>query len=390
MPKIGLIVVLLSALPGFAQTTDKTLYAKQFPGTTVAAKVRAAMAHCAQYTATTKCYVVIEPSLAIYPAGEALPQPCEHCVIVDKRLSAVLQPTGNGNQVVATPSDGSSGGSSLRSIVPADLSRAHATNSGFGVIQPDGTTIQIINDRLTAIDSAAADAVTGSGTTGYLACWTGTNSIAGSCPLDYSVSTSGDFTFTKDIDVVRNVSGPSGIFVTNTSTADVTVAETEYINSNGDSRSTGTWLSVGINSTGYSGAAGTVNAPSMAYWWADHTTGLLGGTRDIYLKGGGGDNAVAQMHLANGSDVLFPYLKAPTGATYNLTVDSSGKMASSITYFSAAGTALPTCSSTTKGARETVIDAANPTYHGAYMSGGTITSSVICSYNGSTYSWLTD
>jgi hypothetical protein len=46
MPKMGFMFILLFAVPAFAQTTDKTLYAKQFPGTTVAAKVVAAMAHC--------------------------------------------------------------------------------------------------------------------------------------------------------------------------------------------------------------------------------------------------------------------------------------------------------------------------------------------------------
>lgn len=56
--------------------------------------------------------------------------------------------------------------------------------------------------------------------------------------------------------------------------------------------------------------------------------------------------------------------------------------------YSAAGTALPTCSATFKGASAVVSDATTPTWHGAYTSGGAITSGVICSYNGSTYSWL--
>ena len=36
-----------------------------------------------------------------------------------------------------------------------------------------------------------------------------------------------------------------------------------------------------------------------------------------------------------------------------------------------------------------VSDATSPTYMGAYASGGGITGAVICSYNGTTYSWLT-
>lgn len=59
------------------------------------------------------------------------------------------------------------------------------------------------------------------------------------------------------------------------------------------------------------------------------------------------------------------------------------------TIYSAAGVPLPTCSLATKGFREVVSDATNPTYMGAYASGGKVTVEVICSYNGSTYSWVT-
>ena len=54
--------------------------------------------------------------------------------------------------------------------------------------------------------------------------------------------------------------------------------------------------------------------------------------------------------------------------------------------YSAAGTALPTCNSTTKGAVAMVSDATAPTYHGTYTSGSTVVSPVFC--NGST--WLTN
>jgi hypothetical protein len=57
--------------------------------------------------------------------------------------------------------------------------------------------------------------------------------------------------------------------------------------------------------------------------------------------------------------------------------------------YSAAGTALPTCASGIKGQLAVVSDATSPTYMGAYASGGGITAAVICSYNGTTYSWLT-
>jgi hypothetical protein len=57
--------------------------------------------------------------------------------------------------------------------------------------------------------------------------------------------------------------------------------------------------------------------------------------------------------------------------------------------YSAAGTALPTCASGIKGQMSVVSDATSPTYMGAYTSGGGITAAVICSYNGTTYNWLT-
>jgi hypothetical protein len=59
------------------------------------------------------------------------------------------------------------------------------------------------------------------------------------------------------------------------------------------------------------------------------------------------------------------------------------------TLYSAAGTALPTCAVGIKGQQQAVSDATSPTYMGAYASGGAITAAVICSYNGTTYAWLT-
>jgi hypothetical protein len=58
--------------------------------------------------------------------------------------------------------------------------------------------------------------------------------------------------------------------------------------------------------------------------------------------------------------------------------------------YSAAGTPLPSCAVGIKGEKAVVSDATAPTYMTAYTSGGAVTSSVICSYNGSTYFWLTD
>lgn len=57
--------------------------------------------------------------------------------------------------------------------------------------------------------------------------------------------------------------------------------------------------------------------------------------------------------------------------------------------YSAGDTPLPTCDSSLVGATLTVSDATTGfTYHGAYTSGGTNTWQVICSYDGSSYTWL--
>lgn len=77
--------------------------------------------------------------------------------------------------------------------------------------------------------------------------------------------------------------------------------------------------------------------------------------------------------------------KAWFDATANLNAPS---VIPSVIY-SAAGTALPSCASGIKGEQAVVSDATSPTYMAAYTSGGGITAAVICSYNGTTYSWLT-
>lgn len=78
---------------------------------------------------------------------------------------------------------------------------------------------------------------------------------------------------------------------------------------------------------------------------------------------------------------IFP---APAGNVPTLTTGITAK------FYSAAGTPLPAASVAYQGQQAVVSDATAPTYMAAYTSGGTITCSVICSYNGTTYSWLTN
>lgn len=58
-----------------------------------------------------------------------------------------------------------------------------------------------------------------------------------------------------------------------------------------------------------------------------------------------------------------------------------------VTVYSAAGTALPSCTSSLNGTTATVSDATAPTYRASYASGGTVTTLVQC--DGASTTWLT-
>lgn len=127
------------------------------------------------------------------------------------------------------------------------------------------------------------------------------------------------------------------------------------------------------------------------------TSGILnaqvGGTDQFAVSRYGTYNSV----IFNAASRLFGFSGNYSGQTWtiNSATGAAAFVTSSANYtipailYSAAGTAVPTCNSGTKGAQATVSDATTPTYMGAYTSGGGITAAVICSYNGTTYAWLT-
>jgi hypothetical protein len=120
------------------------------------------------------------------------------------------------------------------------------------------------------------------------------------------------------------------------------------------------------------------------------STHNTGSTYSIYVGEGSmakasGDideNVICSGCAGNGSHTTT------IGGTDQTGLYFAGVMVPEVLY-SAAGTPLPSCASGIKGAQAVVSDASNPTYMGAYASGGTITAAVICSYNGTTYTWLT-
>jgi hypothetical protein len=85
--------------------TDNTIYVRNFQGSTVGAKVTAAMATCGPST-QVPCILVIDPSLAAWATG-TLPTLCSHCYLWDFRTGP---PSGGANQlhgdVAAGPGEG--------------------------------------------------------------------------------------------------------------------------------------------------------------------------------------------------------------------------------------------------------------------------------------------
>ena len=118
-------------------------------------------------------------------------------------------------------------------------------------------------------------------------------------------------------------------------------------------------------------------------------TGGFGSGQTIFatnLAVGGGGN-MANLG-ANGTGIVFKDSSSVSMGTWlDAGVTANGFLP--LTIYSAAGTALPTCASGIKGERAIVSDATSPTFMGAYTSGGAITADVLCSYNGTTYAWLT-
>jgi hypothetical protein len=84
-----------------------------------------------------------------------------------------------------------------------------------------------------------------------------------------------------------------------------------------------------------------------------------------------------------GLNLIADFQSAP--GTSQVNIDYHGDINTAVLK-SAAGTALPTCNSTTKGSRNVVSDATAPTYLGTYTSGGAVVAPVFC--NGT--NWVTD
>lgn len=81
--RIFIILVFLLCLTNVFGQTDNTLYVRQFPGSTVAAKLTVAMNACNPST-VIPCILVLDPSLAAFPSG-SMPSLCAQCSLADYR-----------------------------------------------------------------------------------------------------------------------------------------------------------------------------------------------------------------------------------------------------------------------------------------------------------------
>lgn len=82
MKKLCSLLLFASAL-AVAQNVDNTVYVKQFAGSDIGTKVANAQKSCTP-NLSIPCYVVLDPSLAVFAAG-TMPALCTNCHIVDWR-----------------------------------------------------------------------------------------------------------------------------------------------------------------------------------------------------------------------------------------------------------------------------------------------------------------
>jgi hypothetical protein len=163
MKKTAIVLFLLASLPCLAQT-DNTFYAKQFQGGTVGAKVTAAQAACNTNTAIP-CIIVLDPSLAVYPAG-TMPVKCTQCIWNDYRIANLgwapltgatftgpVSASSIGNIVYANQYPGAHGGAQIDAAVTASQA---ATTGPITIISSPGMSagVQSVTPRnnVTVID----------------------------------------------------------------------------------------------------------------------------------------------------------------------------------------------------------------------------------------------
>jgi hypothetical protein len=136
-----------------------------------------------------------------------------------------------------------------------------------------------------------------------------------------------------------------------------------------------------LQNTGNAATATTSYAAPQLTWQGSYWNGTMSATDQIALQPSliAGTNGFSTLTLAHSGSSNFAFV------TPNLSTASILPT----TLFDMAGTVLPICSAGIVGEHAVVSDATGPTYMGSYSGGGAMTTAVMCSYNGSSYKWLT-
>jgi hypothetical protein len=139
LKKLLLFAVIFAALGVVAQERTNTIYAREFQGGTVAAKVTAAQAAC-NPDVSIPCYIVIDAELAVTTVG-SLPAKCSQCIWIDYRAGS---PFGNLGAIVGDvlPATTNSSNMGNQTKAWANISALAYSGPGDIGIAPSWGTVQ--------------------------------------------------------------------------------------------------------------------------------------------------------------------------------------------------------------------------------------------------------
>lgn len=285
-------------------------------------------------------------------------------------------PVNTPGSVVQSKECNQSGGSSG---FPCTLTGVSSGNSVIVFLAPQNTTSFTINN--TNCGNLGSNAVTASFT----------NTVGGFCYYQ-AVSTGGDLTFTISSGLSNGATDPIIDMVEVTGVGAIDQDGGHYGATPAGASYTTTGANELIVDAGIllNGQVGTITF-SPTHTSINSGNASAGSYSVGYYVAAAAGAQTPQISWTTGGNASFASvaLKVATSGVPGFNqIFGAAQIIPTILY-SAAGTALPTCSASIQGAEATVSDATTPTYMGAYTSGGAITTAVICSYDGSTFAWKT-
>jgi hypothetical protein len=314
-------------------------------------------------------------------------------------LPALNGGTGTGlaqpaHYVFSGPASGSNAAPSFRALVAADIPVAALLNvSNVGTSNSTGTNWIALGNNSgmasntssywTSIGYQAGLANTSLGywtAIGYLAGYSNVSGNSWTAIGSYAAHSNSSCSYFTAVGSYAAYSSSSGCNWTAIGSG------TGFSNSSGSNwtaigNAAGSYLTTGSNWSAIGFAAGEFIADGTTHNITSSDSFYLGANTRPLADGDTYENVIGDSSIGHGSNTSTIGTSTQTGFYY------AGVTVHTVLY-SAAGTALPTCNASLKGAETVVSDATTPTFLGTYASGGGITAAVICSYNGSTYAWL--